>query len=167
MFTPFESLPRHSRTWIYQSDKKITAQQKNIISEALYTFTEQWLVHGAPMQASFNIYFDQFVILAANDQASGCSIDSSVRALKSLGESLNIDFFNRNLVIFKKADELVTVPMHELKKKQEEGIWNSETLVFNNVVGTKDEFESNWIVPAGTTWLKRYLPRETAQASNA
>jgi hypothetical protein len=159
MFTSFESLPGHSRVWIYQSDKKITTQEKNIISEALHTFTQQWQVHGAPMEASFEVRYGQFIILAANDEASGCSIDSSVRTIKSIGESLGIDFFNRNLIAFKNADEVTLIPMTELKKKSEEGVWKGDTLVFNNLVSTKKDLEQQWIAPAATTWLKRYLPQ--------
>jgi hypothetical protein len=160
MFVPFESLPAHARTWIYQSDKKITDREKDIISQALHTFTQQWSVHGVPMETSFDIRFDRFVILAANDQASGCSIDSSVRAIKEVGESTGINFFNRDLVTFRTGDDLTEVSLGELKRKREEGVWHGETLVFNNLVNTKGDLEQHWIVPAKSTWLKRYLPQE-------
>lgn len=161
MFVPFHSLPDHARIWIYQSERKISSDEKTIISEELQAFTQQWAVHGQPMDASFVVLHDQFIILAANDQASGCSIDSSVRTIKSLGDQLHIDFFNRNLIAFQKANEVTTVTLQDLKKKFEEGAWNHNSLVFNNLVNTKNELEKNWLIPAGASWLKRYLPRET------
>ena len=91
--------------------------------------------------------------------ASGCSIDDSVRTLKKLGEELNIDFFDRTLVAFKNQEEVITIPISDLKKKFEEGVWNSRQLVFNNLVSTKGELSQGWLVPAGSTWLKRYLPQ--------
>lgn len=161
MFVPFQSLPDHARIWIYQADRKLTVAEKNTISEALKTFTQQWLVHGQPMEASFDIAYDRFVILAANDQASGCSIDSSVRTVKELGEKLSVDFFNRQLVSFKNENDVIVFALPDLKKKFEEGAWNQHSVLFNNLVSSKAELEKNWLVLAGTSWLKRYLPRET------
>ena len=64
MFIPFDSLPDHARLWIYQANRPVTNSEKNIISDALLAFTQQWLVHGEPMMASYAIYHDQFLILA-------------------------------------------------------------------------------------------------------
>lgn len=164
MFVPFQSIPDYARVWIYQASRKFNSDESKIISEVLSTFSEGWLVHGSPMQASFDLRFNQFVILAADEQsnaASGCSIDDSVRTLRSLGQKLNIDFFDRTLVAFKKQDDVFTIPLQDLKSKFEEGIWNSETVVFNNLASTKNELSQGWLVQAGSTWLKRYLSHKT------
>jgi len=163
MFVSFESMAGSSRIWIYQVDKKLTPSQKDILSNALYTFTEAWQVHGEPMKTSFAILYDQFIVLAADEDfnaASGCSIDGSVRILKDLGAELGVDFFNRNLAAFKKDDIVVLIPLAELKKKNAEGVWNEQTLFFNNLAPSVESLRNNWLVPAGNTWLKRYLSTE-------
>lgn len=161
MYVSFDQLPPQARIWIYQSDKKITAEQNAIISQALHAFSEQWSVHGMPMETSFEIRYNRFIILGANDQASGCSIDSSVRTLKGVGESLGINFFDRNQIAFLQEAEVVLIPMNQLKATLEQGKWNNSTQTFNNLASTKAELEKNWILPAAATWLKRYFPKET------
>lgn len=164
MFTPFESLPDHSRIWIYQANRKFNSEDITIISGALLAFTEQWSAHGLPLRSSFDIRFNQFIILATDENsnaASGCSIDDSLRTIKDLGQKLNVDFFDRTLIAFRKQEEVITIPMAELKKKFEEGVWNNQTLLINNLIGKKGELNTGWLVPAELTWLKRYLPRET------
>lgn len=164
MFIPFDKINDHSRIWIYQSSRKLNLQEVRIISEALCSFTERWLVHGSPMQASFDIRFNQFVILAADEDvnsASGCSIDDSVRTFKKLGSELSIDFFDRTQVAFRKSDEVFLIPTSDLKNKFSEGVWSQDTIVFDNLVASKGELEKSWQVPAGTTWLKRYLQKQT------
>lgn len=164
MFIPFENIDASARIWIYQANRKLNSDEIKIISQALSAFTEGWLVHGSPMRASFDIRFDQFIILAADEQAnaaSGCSIDDSVRTLKTLGAELNIGFFDRSLVAFKKDDHVFTIPSNDLKEKLKDGMWNHGTLVFNNLVGTKQDLNRTWLVPAASTWLKRYLPQQT------
>lgn len=164
MYVPFPSISDNSRIWVFQSNRKFNSYESKIISEGLSTFTEGWLVHGSPMQASFDLRFDQFIILAADEQAnaaSGCSIDDSVRTLKKLGQDLSINFFDRTQVAFKKNDQVFTVPLSDLKSKLDEGIWNNETMVFNNLISAKGDLDHSWIVSAGSTWLKRYLSQQT------
>jgi hypothetical protein len=160
MFIPFDSLPDHARIWIYQSDRKFNSTEADIISQTLSSFTQQWEVHGQPMKASFKLYYDQFIILAADEgynEASGCSIDGSVRLLKQLGTRLSLDFFDRNGIAFKNADQIFLIPMPELKTQHVAGKWRKDTLVFNNLVATKADLERHWVIEAGQTWLKRYL----------
>ena len=164
MFVPFEKIQDSSRIWIYQANRKLNSEESKIISHALTAFTEGWLVHGSPMQASFSLRYDQFVILAADEDAnaaSGCSIDDSVRTLKRLGSELTIDFFDRTLVGFKNEEHVFTISSSDLKTKLSDGVWNSDTLVFNNLVNTKRDLAQTWLVPARASWLKRYLPKQT------
>lgn len=165
MFVPFNSIDDRSRIWIFQANRKINSSESKIISDTLRAFTESWLVHGSPMQASYDLRFDQFVILAADEQAnaaSGCSIDDSVRNIKNLGAHLNIDFFDRTSVAFKKDENVITVPMADLTAKLREGVWDGTTLVFNNLVSTKGDLNTKWLAPANATWLKRYLSKQEA-----
>ena len=163
MFIPFDALPDYSRIWIYQANRKFTSTEADIISEELSSFTQQWEVHGQPMKASFKLYFDQFIVLAADEgfnAASGCSIDGSVRVLKHLGSQLQLDFFDRNAVAFKEADQIFLIPIQQLKQQLAVGKWNKNTLVFNNVVTTKADLNKSWLTAAGEIWLKRYLSDE-------
>src|SRR5690606_30514157 len=89
--------------WIFQADRPFAKEERADIDRRLRAFTEEWSVHGMPFDTSFTVKFDQFVILAADEtaqMASGCSIDSSVRALKDLEASLGISLFERNQVAF-------------------------------------------------------------------
>jgi hypothetical protein len=165
MFVPFDSLPDSARIWIYQSSRKFDLAEVDIISRELLSFTEQWEVHGKPMKASYKLCFDQFIILAADEghnEASGCSIDGSVRVLKNLGSRLNLDLFDRNAVAFKK-EEVSLIPLSALKQRYREDGWSKDTLVFNNLVATKGDLSERWLVKAGNTWLTRYMTDETVK----
>jgi hypothetical protein len=161
MFIPFKEISPNSRLWVYQSDRKLTSQEKTIIADNLKLFTEQWDTHGHPLKASFDIFYNQFIVLVADETdhaASGCSIDVSVRAIKAVEEKVGIRLFDRNKVVFK-TDNLVSVyTLAELKQKYLEGVWNESTLTFNNLITVKEQLDNEWIVPAGNTWLKRYVP---------
>jgi hypothetical protein len=71
----------------YQATRPFNSSELSIISDDFLRFTNSWAAHGIPLNAGFDIRFNQFVILAADEyvqQASGCSIDDSVRKVKEL-----------------------------------------------------------------------------------
>jgi hypothetical protein len=163
MFISFEAMQPSSRLWIYQSNRKFTTQEEAIIASQLQLFTERWAAHGHPLKTSFSIREHQFILLAADEShesASGCSIDDSVRTIQELGNQVGVDLFNRNLVAFKSANDIVLIPLTELKQAYHQGTWNEAALTFNNLIQTCGQIETEWIVPAGKTWLKRYVPAE-------
>jgi hypothetical protein len=160
MFIPFDLISPLSRVWIYQASRSLTATEKERIAIYLKEFTENWAAHGQPLKSSFQIAHDRFVIIAADESQampSGCSIDASVRVIKEIENVLDIQLSDRNLVAFKNADGIALVALKELKEKYAEGTWNEGTLTFNNLVSVKGQLEAEWIVPAGNTWLKRYV----------
>jgi len=166
MYVPFEELPDTARIWIYQSDSKMTEETVKTISTNLLSFTNQWAAHNQPLKASFRILFDHFVVLGVDEnynQASGCSIDASVHAIKQSAQQMKIDFFTRTNVAFLKNNEVTMIPLPELTKALAAGQWDSDTLVFNNTLHTKGEFLHRWMIPSGETWLKRYLLKVSAQ----
>ncbi len=163
MFVPFETLPATSRLWIFQGDRKFTSPELTIISSHLELFTNGWSAHGQPLQASFQIREDRFIILAVNEnvhQASGCSIDDSTRTLKEIGNAIRQDLFKRDLVSFRLGDKVESVKLSDLKNLYKTGIWNENTLTFNTLVVDKKHLDSDWLIPAKDTWLKRYFVNE-------
>ena len=159
MFVSFDSLPSTSRIWIYQADKIFNPEQREILSAGLLAFTNAWTAHGNPMKASFQLPYDHFIIIAADEQlteASGCSIDASVHAIQQTSGKTGINFLGRGSIAFKKGDVIELIPLSDLRKALDNGRWASDTLTFDNSITTKTQL-SDWVIPAQHTWLKRHL----------
>ncbi|MCI0752140.1 MAG: hypothetical protein L0Y35_09910 [Flammeovirgaceae bacterium] len=164
MYVPFESLPGHARIWIYQSVQKITKESQVIISDRLHAFTDQWKAHGNSLTASYVIKHDHFVLIAVDENvndASGCSIDSSTQVMKEIQIATGLELFDRTTVFFKKDDEILALSLKDLPSTHQKGLWDETSLVFDNMVGKKQDLDQ-WIKPASQTWLKRYLTKITA-----
>ncbi len=98
----FQNLPEHSRVWLYLADRKLDVTEANYVTEKMHLFLSNWAAHNKKLSCDGTLLFNQYLILAVNEDiesASGCSIDSSVRFVKSLGQELNVDFFNRLKVL--------------------------------------------------------------------
>ncbi len=162
MFAPFDTLEDSARIWIYQAGRKLSQSERNTISDTLTAFTHSWVAHGNPLKTSFTILHDQFIVLAADEnfnEASGCSIDSSVRVVRQLDQQFSLDLFDRTKIGFQKGEQIEMIPLNELARALTEGRWKSDSMFFNNVIGSKGELKNGWIIPANETWLKRYLAK--------
>ncbi len=160
MFIPFEEMAKRSRVWIYQADRKLKDNEVEWLEKVSTAFCDQWAAHGADLKSSFQILHDQFLILAVDEEASlpsGCSIDSSVHLVQQAQSQLGIDFFDRMKVAFYDGEDVELTPTSSLKGKIASGEISEDTLTFNNLVGTINELESAWKIPAGQSWLKRYF----------
>ncbi|WP_397447237.1 ABC transporter ATPase [Polaribacter sp. R77954] len=160
MFTQYKNLPNNSRVWIYQSDREFTKQEIELISEKAEEFINSWTRHGDDLKGSFTIKYNQFLVLAVDESfnnVSGCSIDSSVRFVQELEQQFNIDLMNKMNVTFKDEQHINLVKLSDFQKFAKAQKITPETIVFNNMVNTKQDFENNWEVPAKQSWHKRFL----------
>lgn len=160
MFVPFESLPENARVWVYQSNREFTSDEFERIQEKLKTFVNSWQRHGENLSASFTIKYNQFIVLAVDENVngvSGCSIDSSVRIIKLIEDEFNVDLMNKLNIAFRVGENINTVSMVDFQNYLKAGKINSETIVFNNMVQSVSELEQNWEVPVHKSWHKRFL----------
>ena len=160
MFVNFDDLDNNARVWIYQSNREFSNNEVEIIKEKTTSFIENWLRHGDHLKASFFIKYNQFIILAVDEnfnEVSGCSIDASVNLIKSLEKDFSVDLTNKLNISFKDNSNINIVSMADFQKYAKQQKITADTIVFNNMVTTKGEFENNWEVTAEKSWHKRFL----------
>lgn len=162
MYIPFEKMPDTARVWIYQSSRKFSPEEIEFITEKLTSFCDKWNTHGNLMPASYSIAYDQIIILSVDESnlgASGCSIDSSVRALRELEQKLEVNLLDQGKVSFIEDGKVVTGGLREVKDYIHAGNLQEETTVFNPMVNNKKDLAERWLIPARDSWLKKYFVR--------
>ena len=161
MYVDFQQMPSQARVWIYQANRKMDGQELELAKQKLERFCAQWNTHGTQMPTSFEVRYDQVVILAVDESglgASGCSIDSSVRTLRELEEALQIDLLDQGKLSFFKSDnQLEVLPFSRIKSQVGNGTIQSDTLILNPTVLRKSDLESNWLIKAKDSWLHKFM----------
>jgi hypothetical protein len=151
----------NSRAWIYQSNRLFSIGEALEIEELLNDFTSSWMSHGIPVKGYGSLFFGQFIILMADEEAtgvSGCSTDSSVRLMKDIENRYSVNLFERTLLAFVVKDKVQLIPLSQLSYSLQNGFINPDTLYFNNIVQTKKEMEGDWIIPLWESWLAKRIP---------
>ncbi|MBL7746900.1 MAG: hypothetical protein JNM19_05695 [Chitinophagaceae bacterium] len=149
-----------SRVWVYQSNRLFTLSEAFEIEDLLKEFTTTWKSHGTPVKGEAHLFFGQFVILLADETAtgvSGCSTDSSVRLVKNIEERFGVNMFDRMALAFIIKEKIQLLPLSQLQYAAANGFITPDTLYFNNLVQTKEELETNWIIPVKESWLSKKI----------
>lgn len=160
MYVPFENLPLESKIWIYQSNRKFSDEEFAEIEKDLKTFVDSWTAHGTSLEASFLLKYNRFIILAVNQEVqntTGCSIDSSVQFIQSLEQKYDVDLLDKMNVTFKLGEHVAHKTLIDFKKMAKDKAVTENTIVFNNLVNTIEDWNDNWEVPAGESWHSRFF----------
>jgi hypothetical protein len=160
MYFPFDELPGHSKVWIYQSNRKFSDEEIAEIEVLTKEFIQNWVAHGTSLAASFVIKYNRFIIIAVNQdvqQATGCSIDASVQFIQNLEAKYQVDLLDKMNVTFKVGEHIAHKTLIDFKKMAKEKAVTSNTIVFNNLVNTVEEWQDFWEVPANESWHNRFF----------
>jgi hypothetical protein len=155
-----ENFSADSRVWIYQSNRLFSLNEALEIEELLNDFITKWLSHGVPVKGAAHLFFGQFVILIADEKAtgvSGCSTDSSVRLIKEIENRFKVNMFDRTTLAFVVKEKIQLLPLSQLQYAVDNGFIIADTPYFNNLVQTKEELENNWIIPVKESWLNKKI----------
>ena len=145
----FPQLASDSRVWVYQSNRPFSENEKDQLTEAFKVFVDSWAAHGSKLVADATIIGDYFVVLAVDEKtamASGCSIDSSVKFIKTIGQQFNIDFFNRLKLVVQKENETKMISFSDLGQYED---WK----IYNTLANTIDLLNTSFLIPVNESEL--------------
>jgi hypothetical protein len=156
----YQVLPDTSRVWIYQSSRDFTDQEVDRLHNQITDFTRQWVSHNQQLRAFGDVFHRRFIVLMVDESmagASGCSIDSSVHFLKGLEQEYQTHLFDRLTFAYRKDDQVHFADQHEFARLYQQGQINDDTIVFDNLVNNKGDFQKAWEKPLKDSWHSRLV----------
>lgn len=160
MIVAYNKLPDTAKVWIYQADRSFSETEEAEIKEQISVFLDRWQVHGKNLIASFIVKYQQFIILLVDDskeKPSGCSIDAFMNLVQQIEVNYQVNLTNKLNIAFKNKQIIKILSLSDFKKQTSEGKITKDTIVFNNLITTKKDLETNWEVTAANSWHKRFL----------
>ena len=151
----YKQLADDSKVWVYQADRELSDGEVLQIRSKADDFISNWASHGTDLRAAIELFYNRFVVIFVDEEhaeASGCSIDSSVNFVQNIEQDYSILLMNRLLVAWREGDSIQSCPLDQFERKLQAGEVKDSTIVFNNLVSTKIEFETKWEVPLKDSW---------------
>lgn len=156
----FEEFHPDARVWLFQSERKISDAEQTELLKDLANYTQTWRSHGDDLASMGRIVKDQFIVLIADTistQIGGCSQDDMMRFIQSVEKKYNLSLLNRSLVALLVDDEVQLHNLNELSNKVKEHVVSEKSLMFDNMVRSRADFQHNWLKPLKDSWVSKFL----------
>jgi len=160
MIVDFKLMPDDSRIWIYQSNRDFNESEIDLINDKTISFLDNWQAHGKNLECSYSIIDKRFIVIAVNETFNpigGCSIDYSLQLIKDISNTIGIDLLNRLVVNCKLDNRIQSLSLSDLKNKIKDGVFTSETIIFNTTINTKAELLNNFEIDIQSSWLSKFI----------
>lgn len=170
MHFSIKQMPDDARVWVFQSKTELSELEIAAIEKAGIQFISNWTAHGASLKASFDILYNRFIVISVDEQqasASGCSIDKGIHFVKELEKQFNLILLDRMQVAYRNGNEIKTCHLNNLLEElTHSGLYSekgnkedaNKIIVFNNMIATKKQFDTEWEINLKQSWQSRVLP---------
>ncbi len=149
-----------AHVWIYQCSREFSQEEEQALLRDGEAFVSQWKTHGKALLAQFEVYYHRFIVITVDQevqQLSGCSKDAATHFIKGIEGAYNVNLLDRMQVAYRNGEGVKTIHLNDMKEALTNGEIKWDTIVFNNLVSTKHEMNTQWEVPLNQSWHKRVL----------
>ncbi|CAM1334635.1 ABC transporter ATPase [Tenacibaculum aestuariivivum] len=164
MLVDFETLSEESKVWIYPCNRKFYPQEIDGLNEQLKAFIDGWKLDDESFKASFEVRYNRFIIFLADEDTVllNTDIDVKVGFILKLQEQYDVELLDRMNVCFKQGEYTQYKELKDFKKLIKNKAVTEKTIVFDNLIQTKQELENYWEVPIYESWYNRFLKKKKA-----
>lgn len=160
MFVDFEEIPEDAKIWVYPSSRKFYPNEIEALEEKVKNFVESWKSENENFKASYKFLYHRFIVLTADDITTPLSnkdIDTSVSFILNLQQEYEIELLDRMNVCFKQGEFVQYKDLKDFKKLLKNKALTGKSIIFDNLITTKQDFEHFWEIPLEESWYSRFL----------
>jgi hypothetical protein len=168
--TTFDRMPDDARLWVFAAPRDLTADEAETVLRHVNDFLARWAAHGAPVLGARDLRDSRFLLIAADERAtgvSGCSIDSMTHTLGDIEQVVGTSLRSAaSLVFWRDAEGRVrSATRPEFRALAQAGELSEDTIVFDNTVPTVGDVRAGrWETRFRDAWHARAFPLATAAA---
>ncbi|MCF6297890.1 MAG: ABC transporter ATPase [Flavobacteriaceae bacterium] len=155
MLVDFNTLPETSKIYIYPSNRKFYPNEFPIIEEKIKTLLHEFEASNL----FFEIKYNRFILIFISDETplSMEQNDLLISFIFSLEKEFDISLMDKVNVCFKQGKYVQLKEILDFKKLIKNKGVSKNTIVFNNLIHTKEEFECCWETPAINSWISHFF----------
>lgn len=160
MLVDYNLIPENAKTWIYPSSRKFYDTEIEGVHEKITTFLESWKVGEEAFKVSYKLLYNRFIVLFTDHGGTALlnpDIDVLIGFIIELQTEYAVELLDKMNVCFKQGAYVQYKDLKDFKKLLKNKAVTGKSIVFDNLVTTKEEFENYWEVPISESWYGRFL----------
>ncbi len=151
MLVDFSLLNNTSKFYIFPCNRKFYPKELVEINQKI----ELFLQDISDLDFFYEIKYQQFIIIIISNRTplSISQNNTLVNLLQTLENEYKISLIDKVKVFFKQGEYVQVKEIPDFKKLIKNRGVSKKTVVFNNFINTKSEYECCWEVPATESWI--------------
>ncbi len=160
MIVELNQIPSHSKLWIFPSNRKFYTDEIPEIKSNVELFLNNLIDSNQNYDIGFCLKYDRFIVIAIDDSELSIPLNihnSLIEFILSLEKKHNVILLDKINVCFKQGEFVQYKDAKEFKKLIKNKSVSNKTIVFNNLISTVEEFNTDWEINIMDSWLGRLL----------
>ena len=160
MFVDYSTITEEAKVWVYPSSRKFYPNEIEGIESKVKDFLENWKPDDENFKASYQFLYNRFIVLFADDENStltNSDIDASVSFILGLQQEYEVELLDKMNACFKQGEYVQYKDLKDFKKLLKNKAVTAKSIIFDNLITTKVDFDNNWEIPLEESWYNRYL----------
>lgn len=160
MIVDYSLIPEDARIWIYPSSRKFYASELEEVEHKIKTFIENWKSDDENFKVCYKFLYNRFIIFftdSENSTLTNTDINTSVSFILQLQEDYKVELLDKMNVCFKQGEFVQYKELKDFKKLLKNKAVTAKTIIFDNLITSKQDFENYWEVAIEDSWYRRFL----------
>ena len=157
MLANYQNLSENSRVFVYPSSRKFYPNEFDSIDAEVKDFVMNW----TEFSTSYKIEYNRFILIFLEEDAvvSTELLDKLAAFIFQLEKKLEVILMDKVNVCFKQGQYVQYQEMKRFRELIKSKSVSNKTIVFNNFIQTKYDFENEWEVPISESWLSHLIKK--------
>lgn len=160
MIVDYNKIPKWGKLWVFPSSRKFYPQEIPGLKESVEEFLNNWTNNGQSLNSAYKLTYDRFIIITVDDSEISLSLkahDELAAFIQELEKRFEVILLDKINVCYKQGDFVQYKDIVEFKKMMKSKGVSTKTIVFNNMITTKEELENDWEINIMDSWLGRFI----------
>jgi len=155
MLANYQNLSENSKVILYPSSRKFYPNELEELHSKIKNFLTDW----TEFSATYKIEYNRFLVffLEENAVVSTELLDNLALFIFQIEKDYEVTLLDKVNVCFKQGQYVQYQEMKKFRELIKKKSVSNKTIVFNNFIQTKHEFENEWEVLITESWLSHLI----------
>ena len=155
MLVKYQNLSDEAKVFLYPSSRKFYDNEIEALEKKINDFLLNW----TDFSVTYKIEHQRFLLFFLEEEAVITTelLDNLAQFIFQLEKDYNITLLDKVNVCFKQGQYIQYQEMKRFRALIKNKSISKKTIVFNNFIQNKWEFENEWEVPISDSWLSHLI----------
>jgi hypothetical protein len=159
MIVNFSEITDLAKVFIYPSSRKFYTTEIEELTGKIQLFLQDWSTNN-PQNIAYKFLYNRFLVFFIDDQENpiqNSAIDAIVTFIFQLEAAYSVSLLDKMNVCFKQGEYVQYKELKDFKGLLKNRALTEKSIVFDNLVTTKIDFENHWETTIADSWYNRFL----------